>query len=324
MSLGRETHTLEGVAVQDAALLDALRRGRLHHAWLLTGPEGVGKAGWAYRAARRLLGAAPLLDGSLDSSPDDPVSRLVAAQAHADLLVLERETSADGRLKRDINVEAARRLPEFFARTPALAPFRVAIVDSADDLNVSSANALLKTLEEPPPRGVLFLVSHAPGGLLATIRSRCRRLNFPPWPEQSVAKFVQDRTGAPQDLAHRAAVLSGGAPGRALAALTDGGVELDAQAEDLIRSLPHVDEAALGMLADRFRGPEGLSRFLIFLDCLGGHLGTRAQVAPPREAALWAEAWSEAGRRASEAEGLNLDRADVLWTTVANLRRLAR
>jgi DNA polymerase-3 subunit delta' len=106
----------------------------------------------------------------------------------------------------------------------------VAIVDSADDLNETSENALLKTLEEPPPRGVLLLVSHAPGALLPTIRSRCRRLRVPPWPEEAVARFVHARTGAPQERAHRAAALAGGAPGRGLAAMDDGGLELDALA----------------------------------------------------------------------------------------------
>jgi DNA polymerase-3 subunit delta' len=99
------------------------------------------------------------------------------ARAHPDLLVLERE-SPDGKPRRVIPVDEARALPEFFSKSPATAAYRVAIIDAADDLNVNAANAVLKTLEEPPPRGVLFLVSHAPGGLLPTIRSRCRRLAF--------------------------------------------------------------------------------------------------------------------------------------------------
>jgi DNA polymerase-3 subunit delta' len=320
MSHPRDVHVLERTTDQDAAFLDSLARGRLHHAWLLTGPEGVGKAGWAYRAARRLLGARS--DG-LDSDPGDPVSRLVASQSHPDLMVLERETTSEGRLKRDIPVDAARQLPDFFARTPAMAPFRVAIIDCADDLNTNSANALLKTLEEPPPRGVLLLVSHAPGGLLATIRSRCRRLAFPPWAEEEVARFVHARTGVAQDVAHRAAALSAGAPGRALAALSDGGLEFDAAAEDLVSGLPYVDEAGLAALADRFRGQDGMARFLNYFDRLGGHLQKRAEASPPREAARWSQAWSECGQHAADAAALNLDRADVLWTTVASLKRVA-
>ena len=322
MTHPREAVALERVERQDAAFLDALARGRLHHAWLLTGPEGVGKASWAYRAARRLLGGATV-GGGLDPAPDDAVGRLVVSQSHPDLMVLERETTAEGRLKRDIPVDAARQLPEFFARTPALAPYRVAIIDSADDLNVNAANALLKTLEEPPPRGVLLLVTHASGGLLATIRSRCRRLGFPPWPDAEVARFVHARTGVAQEIAHQAAALSAGAPGRALAALCDGGLEFDAAAADLVNGLPALDPGALSALADRFRGGEGLGRFLNYFERLGGHVQRRAEAAPPAQAALWSEAWVECERLAREAAALNLDRTDVLWTTAARLRRLA-
>ena len=166
-------HALKDEA-PERAFLDALERGRLHHAWMLTGPEGLGKATFAYRAARRLLGAAPdPRRGLLGSDPEDRVSRLVEQDAHPDFLVLERQVEG-GKTKKSISVEEARALPEFFSKSPSMARHRVAIVDAADDLNINSANALLKTLEEPPERGVLFLVSHSPARLLGTIRSRCR------------------------------------------------------------------------------------------------------------------------------------------------------
>ncbi|HAC01377.1 MAG TPA: DNA polymerase III subunit delta', partial [Brevundimonas sp.] len=134
----------------EEAFLDALDRGRLHHAWLLCGVEGSGKASFAYRAARRLLGAAPDPSrGPLGAAPHDPVSRLVSAQSHPDLLVLERLIEG-GKQKKSISVEQARDLPEFFAKSPSQARHRVAIIDAADDLNVNAANALLKILEEPP------------------------------------------------------------------------------------------------------------------------------------------------------------------------------
>ena len=150
-------------ASAEAAFLDALERGRLHHAWLLCGVEGGGKATFAYRAARRLLGAAPHPSaGLLGASPDDPVSRLISAQSHPDLLVLERAVEG-GKTKKSISVDQARELPEFFCKSPSQARYRVAIIDAADDLNLNAANALLKALEEPPERGVLFLITHAPG-----------------------------------------------------------------------------------------------------------------------------------------------------------------
>ena len=163
-------------AAAEAAFLDAFDKGRLHHAWLLCGVEGSGKATFAYRAARRLLGAAPDPGrGLLGTRPDDPVAQLTVAQSHPDLLVLERAVEG-GKTKKSISVDQARDLPEFFSKSPSQAKYRVAIIDAADDLNLNAANALLKVLEEPPERGVLFLVTHAPGRLLATIRSRCSRL----------------------------------------------------------------------------------------------------------------------------------------------------
>src|SRR6516164_3908795 len=176
----REVFEQEGEEAAEAAFEAARARGRLHHAWLLTGPEGVGKATFAYRAARRLLGAPPDPGhGVLGASPDHPVSRQIIAHSHPDLFVLER-LGEDGKVRKVIPVDEARALSEFFAKSPATAPHRVAIVDAADDLNVNAANALLKTLEEPPSRGVLLLVGHSPGRLIATIRSRCRRLAFSP------------------------------------------------------------------------------------------------------------------------------------------------
>src|SRR4029453_12291956 len=144
-----------------------------------------------------------------------PVSRQVAARSHPDLFVLERE-GPDGKPRKGIPVGDARRVAEFFSKSPASAPHRVAIVDAADDLNVNAANAILKTLEEPPPRGVLLMVSHSPGRLLPTIRSRCRRLAFHPLPVEDAAGFVTARADVAHDEALRLAHMADGAPGRAL------------------------------------------------------------------------------------------------------------
>ena len=170
----------------------------------------MGKASFAYRAARRLLGAEPnAAFCPLGSAPDDPVNHLIAARSHPDLMVMERQVE-DGKLKKSISVDDARRLPEFFSKAPASAPFRVAIIDSVDDMNINAANALLKTLEEPPARGVLFLVSHSPGGLIATIRSRCRRLAFAPWSEERVQGFLTECAGtSPEDAARLARMARG-------------------------------------------------------------------------------------------------------------------
>src|SRR5512146_1469949 len=205
----REVFELVGHETAEAAFEASRARGRLHHAWLLTGPEGVGKATFAYRAARRLLGAPPdVARGVLGADPEHPVSRQVAARSHPDLMVVER-LGEDGKPRKVIPVDEVRRLSEFFSKSPANAPHRVAIVDAADDLNINAANALLKTLEEPPVRGVLLMASHAPGRLIATIRSRCRRLAFAPLPLEETAAFVRARTDVNPEEALRLAAMSG-------------------------------------------------------------------------------------------------------------------
>src|SRR5258706_3986625 len=264
----REVFDLTGHEAAEEALEATRARGRLHHAWLLTGPEGVGKATFAYRAARRLLGAPKdPSHGVLGASPDHPVSRQIIARSHPDLFVLER-AGEDGKVRKVIPVDEARGLSEFFSKTPASAPHRVAIVDAADDLNVNAANALLKTLEEPPPRGVLLLVAHAPGRLIATIRSRCRRLAFAPMPLEDAAAFVRAREDVDAEAAIRLARMAGGAPGRAWALAQAGAIAIDDAARGLLADLPRLDDGLALSLADRFRGAEGQAQFNLLFDRL--------------------------------------------------------
>ena len=320
----RDSFALEGVDEPAHALEGALDRGRLHHAWLLTGPEGVGKASFAYRAARWLLGAH--LDpafGPLGTSPGDPVARLVSSQSHPDLMVLERSPD-----KKAIPVDEARRLPEFFSKSPSMAPFRVAIIDAADDLNVNSANAVLKTLEEPPPRGVLFLISHSPGRLLPTIRSRCRRLAFRPWPDDRLRTFVEARLGLSGAAAARLTVMANGAPGRALALAAADALTLDAAAGELLERLPGADEAALIAMADKFRGGEGQVRFGLLIERLADRVHeaaiARGAAGETQGLEAWARAWTRLEAIPGEAEALNLDRGDAFWSVLADLRQAAR
>jgi DNA polymerase-3 subunit delta' len=323
----RETFVLDGHAENEAAFEAARARGRLHHAWMLVGPEGVGKATFAYRAARRLLGAPPLAgEGALSASSEHPASRLVLARSHPDLLVLER-IGEDGKPRKVIPVDEARRLGEFFSKSPASAPHRVAIVDAADDLNVNAANAVLKTLEEPPPRGVLLLVSHAPGRLLPTIRSRCRRLVFQPLEEAPVAAFLQARLDLTEEDALRLARMAGGAPGKALTLATAGALDLDDAARTLLQSLPQLDEGAALVLADKFRGGEGAQTFNLLFERMSEHVHrTTVHRAAEGHGALdpWARAWETLQRLPREAEALNLDRADAFFTALAELRAAAR
>jgi DNA polymerase-3 subunit delta' len=323
----REVSDLTGHEAAEEAFEATRARGRLHHAWLLTGPEGAGKATFAYRAARRLLGApADPAHGVLGANPDHPVSRQVIARSHPDLFVLER-LGEDGKARKVIPVDEARGLSEFFSKSPASAPHRVAIIDAVDDLNANAANAILKTLEEPPPHGVLLMVSHSPGRLLPTIRSRCRRLAFRPLSLEAAAAFVREREDVTEEAALRLARMAGGAPGRAWALAGANAIAMDDAARALIEGLPRVDEAMALSLADRFRGGEGAAQFNLLFDRLSERVhGFSAERAGQGVGGLdrWAQAWETLQRLPREVEALNLDRADALFTALGELRQAAK
>jgi DNA polymerase-3 subunit delta' len=320
----RETFEWIGPAAPEDAFVDALERGRLHHAWLVTGPSGVGKATFAYRATRRLLGAAPDPQlGRLGSPADDLVSRRVAARAAPDLLVLQTQPE-DGKTRRFIPVDEAREVPEFFSKSPAAAPYRVAIIDAADDMNTNSANAVLKILEEPPSRGVIFLLSSSPGGLLPTIRSRCRRLAIAPPPRASAAPWLSQRAGVTPDQAETLLDMARGAPGGAWRLAEAGGLDADRGALELLDSIARPDMTKLQSLADGFRGAAGATRFSLFLDRLADHVRWRAAAeADPARAARLAEAWTALVEAPRRADAINLDRGEVFLNILSRLRAIA-
>lgn len=225
-----------GHDAQQSAFLSALAGGRLPHAWLLAGAKGLGKAGFARAAAAFLLadGDRRAATGatSLALSPDEPAMRLVDAGAHPEFLWLKREPpksrkvdgpASESDLARNITVDQVRDLLARMRTRPALSRHRAVVIDSIDDMERGAANALLKTLEEPPEGTVFFLVSHNPGGLLPTIRSRCRLLRFGPLDDAALAALLQ-RERPDLDTAVVTALLgvAGGSPGRALE-LADGG-----------------------------------------------------------------------------------------------------
>jgi DNA polymerase-3 subunit delta' len=233
----------------------------------------------------------------------------------------------DGKVRKVIPVDEARGLSEFFSKSPASAPHRVAIVDAADDLNVNAANAILKTLEEPPAHGVLLMVSHSPGRLLATIRSRCRRLAFQPLPLERAAAFVREREDVTAEDALRLARMAGGAPGRAWALAGANAIAMDDAARALIEGLPRLDEALALSLADRFRGGEGQAQFNLLFDRLAERVhGFTTDRAGQGIGGLdrWAQAWETLQRLPREVEALNLDRADALFTALGELRQAAK
>src|SRR3984957_1766065 len=209
----RERFGLVGHARAELAVLEALRAGRLAHAWLICGPEGIGKATLAFRIARFMLsGRDPFARAaeaySIDVIETDLVSRQIAAGAHPDLFVLERTLGTTGKLRTEITVEDARRATSFLQATSAQGGWKVLIVDVADELNRSAANALLKIIEEPPDRSLVLLVAHAPARLVPTIRSRCRGLRLDPLTPAEIGEII---LGLPDNAASESVVAAAAA-----------------------------------------------------------------------------------------------------------------
>ncbi|MGI3212486.1 DNA polymerase III subunit delta' [Roseovarius tibetensis] len=347
----RETARLIGQGAAEAEFLEAVTTGRLHHAWLLTGPRGVGKATLAWRIARFLL-ADQQQDGppaqGLDVDPAHPVARRVMALSDPGLYLLRRGANDKGdRLAAEIRVSEVRKLGNFFALSSADGGRRVVIVDSADDLNTQAANALLKMLEEPPVRTVMLLVSHQPSALLPTIRSRCRVVRLTPLGAEDMATALEQAGVTPEGDPVALAELSSGSVGAAVRLLNLDGLKTYAELVGLLDTLPRLDQARALKLADSVaaRGAEERRDLLfalvdLFMTRLArtGALGAPPIVeAAPGEAALlsrlapdagraraWADCAQEIGARARHGRAVNLDPASLVLDTVFRIQQTAR
>lgn len=309
----RRRFDLHGHGKAEERLLHGLQSGKLHHAWLLSGPRGIGKATLAYRFARFLLAipdpAEALAHATLHVDPETGAARRIAARAHPDLLVVERAFDPKNkRLKREIAVDDARAASDFFARTAGEGGWRVAIVDSADDLNEESANALLKIIEEPPPRSVFLLVSHRPGALLRTIRSRCIRLNLQPLSLEKTLRVLRELppvAKAGDDVLRQAAELSRGSPGRALDLVNSKGAAAFAK----FAAKPLVSPARSIEIGENFAGRDTGEDYHVFSELLIGWIAekARAEGLAGGGAAL-AKAHDEIVYSLRQTDDVNLDR----------------
>jgi DNA polymerase III subunit delta' len=330
----RRRNILLGHVEGENRLLQAYRSGRLHHAWLIAGPRGIGKATLAYRFARFLLHASaaePNLDAvSLDIAPDHPTARRIAAGSHADLFVVERRFDhRTGRLRTETGVDIARMASGFFSRSAAEGGWRVCIVDTADDLNMEAANALLKSLEEPPSDSIFLLLANRPGTLLRTIKSRCIQLQLQPLSEQHVVEALSGVLGseapAPADIAF-AARLSGGSPGRALELLGSGGTRIFSEFRSLVSDLPRLNRRQALVFADQLQGRAGGEDFDIFCELVAGWIAERARseaLASMKSATAWAAAHAELNHSIRRTNALNLDRRQLVMQAFEALRDAA-
>jgi DNA polymerase III subunit delta' len=292
---------------------------KLHHAWLLAGPKGVGKANFAHAAARRVLADAagpPVGLPELESDDEHSIVRLVEARSHPDFRWLERienpKAKTPGTLYRNIIVAQVRELGEFLSLSAALSPWRVVVIETVDELEKEGANALLKMLEEPPANTLFFLVSHAPGRLLPTIRSRCRRLNFANLDDGAMTSILEARTELNAVERQRIVAMSGGSAGRALAFAELGLTKLEDAALAILREGDPTN-ARRSDLASELGKKTASDRYAAFLDLAPSLIAREARKLDggPRERAL--DAYAKARELAAIAPRLSLDPAATVF-----------
>jgi len=270
---------IEGQDRAVEAFTSAWKTRRLHHGWLLAGPKGVGKATFAKAAATRVLaeaaGPAVTLPG-LEVPADHSMARLLVAGSHPDFRLLERLERPTGGLARNISVDQVRSLGDLLSVTPSMSPWRAIIIDAADDLEASAANALLKMLEEPPANTLFFLVSHAPGRLLPTIRSRCRRLDFARMSVDAMTSLLnRSLPGTNSAEIARLVEFANGSIGRALAIAELDLAPLESEALAILRQ-GDADNMRRSKLASAL-GPKGAAeRYAAFLELVPGLIATEA------------------------------------------------
>lgn len=350
----RETLSLVGHSGAVADFLEAEASGRLHHAWLLTGPRGVGKATLAWAIARHLL-TRPVDDGpslfgdpepvtDLSCDPEHPVVRRMLALSEPGLFLLRRGANAKGdKLSDDLRVEEVRKLANFFAMSAADGGRRVVIVDSADEMNPNAANALLKMLEEPPANAFLLLISHQPSRLLPTIRSRCRVLRLGPLSPPEMAEALAPIDVDTETDAEALSVLAAGSVGDALRMAALGGVQIYTELLGILGSLPQLDRSRALKLAEAVATRGAQARLDLLLDLIdlmlarlartgatgappipeivAGEADTFARLAPDAASARkWASLATDLSARARHARAVNIDPASFVLDCLLMLR----
>src|ERR1700735_113366 len=323
----RETTALSGHREAELALLNSYRSGRIPHAWLIGGAQGIGKATLAYRMARYVLAHRDALANDVQRAetlwvdPSDPVARHVAAGAHGGLLTLERSLNDKGVMRTVITVDETRETISFFGSTAAVEGWRVCIVDTVDELNPNAANALLKVLEEPPRQSLFLLISHAPARILPTIQSRCSKLALRPLASGDVITAAAQAANIAIDdpALAEAAAAADGSVARALTLLGGDAIKRHQRTAALLATLPQIDLRELHALGDALGGSDRVA-LAAFIDSIDRWVSERlraddanANANLPRLARL-AEVWEKISRAARDTAEYNLERKPLVFS----------
>lgn len=341
----RDTITLFGQPKAEADFLTAFASNHLHHSWLITGPKGIGKATLAWNITRFLLSqdAGGMFDTPTDTlhiPPDDPVFRRVAALSEPGVFLCRRPWDPKtNRLKKNITVDEVRKLKSFFTLSAADGGWRIAIVDAADEMNISAENALLKVLEEPPAKTIIMLISHQPAKLLPTIRSRCRELRCAPLLPDALTHAMEQAGFPIEGDAHALNQLSNGSAGEAIDLLAHDGIPLYAEILSLMATAPRMNRPRIAQLGNTCAGKGTEARYdmtirltMLALSrlALNGAKGTENPIngegelaarlsTNPQQAREWAALVQELSARISHARAVNLDPAQVILDTFLSI-----
>lgn len=330
----RQQHQLFGHDAVLQQVLATFQSGRIPHAWLLTGPKGIGKATLAYRMARSIL--SNRMD-CLEIDAEDPIARRIMLGSHADLLVVE--TAEDSSV---INVEQAREVGQFLRLMPSESDYRVVIIDSVDDMNVNAANAILKLLEEPPKNTVLLLVSHAPGRLLPTIRSRCRQLALAPLDHTAFTQVMQQvAPEISQSELEQLALIADYSVGRAAQLHALEGVELYKTLLSILQAFPQFNTVSLHAFAEQVASKSNpelwptatylLQWFLLRLiryqgnptdisEAVAGEQQLMAKCLEQSSLDKWFEVWEKTAELVQQTDRLNLDKKQTMINLINSFK----
>ncbi len=338
----RESYNCFGHVGTERQFILSYLSGHMPQAFILGGPPGIGKATLAWRLARFLLAdpdpaaAAGKPRADLFVPPDHPISRQIAAMAHPDLILLRREwNEKDKRFFTEIRVEDVRRAIHMFQQAAGRGGYRICILDCAEDLNANSANALLRLIEEPPPRSLFLIVAHRPGQMLATLRSRCQKILLKPLAPADIAQFVA-ALGPPWSASGEAKLEAAiaraqGSIQNVLRLLDDRGIELDTNLGRMLDDLPRIDWSSVHALADRVAARDNGKDYETMLAAIDGWLDTRVRRGArtfqddcARRLAPYALVWEKLAEAARETETFNLDKRPLVLSLFADLAAAAR